>query len=164
MIRTEAAQLVAYLNRAGLVGAMEGQAAVWADALEDVSYPTAQEVVRAMAKARTSGQRWVTPGDIAAEVARIRKARTDVMASPQPPESLEGHPGRELAWRREYVRLIGDGLTEAEADAGACERVGTVRPALTTAPRPVQAALDGHKATCRCGCLTRPLTARERAS
>lgn len=139
MNRTEAVSIVAYLNRAGLVGAMEGQAAVWADALADVSYVTAQEVARGMAKSRTSAQRWVTPGDISTEVTRIRRERTSRLSSPQPPQELDGHPGRELAWTRAFVTAIGDGQDEAQADATACRVVGVTRTAVEAVQRPVTA-------------------------
>lgn len=138
MNRTEAASVVAYLNRAGLLGAMEGQAAVWADALEDVSYVTAQQVVRAMARERTSDQRWVTPGDLAAAVRAERKRNVDRMASPQPPDALAGHPGREQEWTQAYVRLIGDGLEPAEATEAACAHLGV------SVPAPVQIAARPH--------------------
>lgn len=75
MNREQATSLIAYLNRAGLVGALEGQAAVWADALEDVDYADAQQVVRHFVATRTSDQRWVTPGDIAAGVRKVALQR-----------------------------------------------------------------------------------------
>lgn len=162
MNQTEAASIVAYLNRAGLVWAMEGQAAVWADALSDVSFVTAQEVVRNMAATRTSGGRSVTPGDVREEVRVIRHARLRDIKSPEPPEQLDGNPTRENAWRLAYVRLIGDGMTEAEADARACEEHGVTRAQLDAAPRPVLAVIEGHKARCSCGCLTRPISKHER--
>lgn len=162
MNQTEAASIVAYLNRAGLLWAMEGQAAVWSDALGDVSFVTAQEVVRDMAANRTSAGRSVTPGDVREAVRTTRNARLAVMASPQPPEALDGIPAREQAWTRAYIRLIGDGLTEAEADAQACAEHGVTRPAIEAAPRPVAALTGTHKPTCTCGCLTRPIRPEER--
>lgn len=159
MNQTEATSIVTYLNRAGLLWAMEGQGAVWADALHDVSYVTAQEVVRSMAATRTSAGRSVTPGDVRDAVRSIREARLRGIKTPEPPEELDGNPLRENAWRREYERLIGDGLTEAEADAQACAEHGVTRAQLDAAPRPVQAAIEGHRASCRCGCLTRPVRA-----
>lgn len=161
MIQTEAASLVAYLNRAGLLWAMEGQAAVWADALADVSYVTAQEVVRSMAATRTSGSRSVVPGDVRDAVRIIRHDRLKDMRSPEPPQELDGHPARELAWQRAYRTAIGDGQDEAQADRTACHAVSVTRLAIEAAPRPVTAALEGHKAGCRCGCLTRPVRAEE---
>jgi hypothetical protein len=137
--QTEAMSIVAYLNRAGLVGAMNGQGAVWADALADVSYATAQEVARGMARERTSDRRWVTPGDVAAEVARVRRARVAAMPSPQPPEELDGVPAREIAWTRAYVAAIGDGQDEATADATACRAAGVTRAAVEAVHRPVTA-------------------------
>ncbi|ROR97808.1 hypothetical protein EDD28_2417 [Salana multivorans] len=110
MNRIEAAKVVAYLNRAGLVGAMEGQAAVWADALHDVAYQDAQQVVRDMVRARTSRERWVTPGDV---IAGIREARRwGVLESDRarraqqidPPGGLTAD--QERAWRAEYHEAV----------------------------------------------------------
>lgn len=162
MNQTEAAGIVAYLNRAGLLWAMEGQAAVWADALTDVPFVTAQEVVRDMAATRTSGGRSVVPGDVREAVRRIRADRVKDMRSPEPPEALEGNPVRENAWRVAYVRLIADGLTEAQADVQACAEHGVTRPAVEASPRPVTAILGTHKTGCPCGCLTRPIRSEER--
>lgn len=158
MNRQEAASVVAYLNRAGLVGAMEGQAAVWSDALEDVSYPTAREVVRQMAAARTSTQRWVTPGDVRDAVAKIRKARTADIRTPEPPTTIDADDTRsQIAWTRAYIAAIGDGLSEEVADLTACEQLGVTRPAIEVAPRPVAVLTATHKSGCACGCLTKPI-------
>ena len=92
MNQTEAASIVAYLNRAGLLWAMVGQAAVWSDALGDVSFVTAQEVVRDMAANRTSAGRSVTPGDVREAVRTIRNARLAVMRTPEPPAEDEPIP------------------------------------------------------------------------
>lgn len=161
MNQEDAASLVAYLNRAGLLWAMKGQSAVWADALADVSYVTAQEVVREMAATRTSTTRSVVPGDVRDAVRILRHDRLKDMRSPEPPQELDGHPARELAWQRAYRTAIGDGQDEAQADLTACLAVSVTRLVIEAAPRPVTAALEGHKAGCRCGCLTRPVRAEE---
>lgn len=94
MNRADALTLITYLNRAGLVGAMEGQAAVWADALADVRFEDAQEAARWMARTRTSAQRWVTPGDIRELVTTIRddrvmRGRVYIASPPERLDSLE---------------------------------------------------------------------------
>lgn len=163
MNQREATMIVGWLNRGGLLWAMEGQGEVWADALQDVPFETAFEVAKTMVRERTSTSRAVVPADIRAKVEEIRKQRIAVMAAPQPPETLDGHTRREIEWRKAYVRHIGDGLSEAEADRRACAEVGVVRPDLQIAPRPVTAVLEGHKAACGsgCGCLTRPVRREE---
>ena len=113
--------------------------------------------------------RWIMPADINTGSAKIRAERIELEARTgdpiAPPESIDpDDPATEARWKRAYWAAIGDGLDRQAADLVACEVAGVRRPLHLTAPRPVQAALDGHKATCRCGCLTRPLTARERAS
>lgn len=104
----------------------------------------------------------VMPAHINERYKAVRHDRTKGMRSPEPPEALDGIPEREQAWTRAYVRLIGDGLTEAEADVRACAEHGVTRAVIEAAPRPVTAVLTAHKAACRCGCLTRPIRAEER--
>lgn len=128
MNQQQATSLVMYLNRAGLLNAMEGQGAVWADALSDVSYVTAQEVVRSMAATRTTDQRWVTPGDVRAEVARIRKVRTSALGVFYPPAELDDDVPKAIAWQRAYVEAIGDGETPDAATKRACDAIGIAVP------------------------------------
>ena len=131
----------------------------WAAALdENILYADAQSIV---IEHYANTRDWIMPADINTRSRQIRQARTRDMRSPEPPEALEGIPEREHAWTRAYVRLIGDGLTESEADAQACAEHGVTRAQLDAAPRPVQAAIEGHRASCRCGCLTRPVRAEE---
>ena len=139
MNQTEAASIVAYLNRAGLLWAMEGQSAVWADALADVSFVTAQEVVRDMAATRTSGSRGVVPGDVRESVRLLRHSRTKDLRTPEPPAELEGHPRREIDWQRAYRTAIGDGQDAAQADETACRALGVRRAEIEAAQRPVAA-------------------------
>lgn len=84
MNRPESAQLLAYLNRAGVVMAVEGQAAVWADALDDVDFGDAQEAARRIVRDRTGAERWVTPGDVRRGVRDIRRARLETALAPLP--------------------------------------------------------------------------------
>lgn len=132
----------------------------WAAALDDnIAFADAKAIVIEH-YARTRD--WLMPADVNAASRQIRHARTSVIATPQPPEALDGIPAREHAWRRAYIRLVGDGLTEAEADAQACAEHGVTRPAIEAAPRPVAALTGTHKGGCTCGCLTRPIRAEER--
>lgn len=141
MNRSEAAQIVAYLNRAGLVGAMEGQAAVWADALTDVSFVTAQEVAQVMARTRTSRERWVTPGDVRDAVQTLRTARTRDMRTPEPPDAIEPDDwATQTLWTRAYLAAVADGLSEQEAEDAACAEV-RVTPRQVDVRRPPVAEL-----------------------
>lgn len=163
MNHTEATTLVTVLNRAGLVPALEGQAAVWQMALDDVPFPVAQTVARRMIATRTSDQRWVTPGDIRAAVATERKRLIGRMTSPQPPQQLADDPRAEHAWTRAYVTAIGDGHEPADAEQLACDHVGIPVPAPTiTAPRPALPQL--HPGACACGCLTQHVRPEEGAA
>lgn len=130
MNQTEALDLIAYLNRAGLVGAMDGQASVWADALSDITAKDAQEVARGLARNRTSAERWVTPGDIrsgarAVRQVRLVQAERDSALLLPPPATDDVRA--EVEWTRAYRRALGDGLTADEADAQACQVSRLVR-------------------------------------
>lgn len=130
MNNTEAVALIGYLNRAGLVGAMEGQGAVWADALSDITVNDAQEVARGLARNRTSAERWVTPGDIrsgarSVRAARLLQAERDSALLLPPPSTDDVRA--EVEWTRAYRRALGDGCTAEEADARACQVSRLVR-------------------------------------
>lgn len=126
----QALQLVAYLNRAGMVIAMEGQAAVWQDALHWVRFEDAQEACRLLVREGVPG-RFATPPDVLRMVRRIRGARIQDRVPPAPPVALD--PRGERDFGRAYLRALGDGATEEQADALACERLG-VRRELVSGP------------------------------
>lgn len=77
MNHQQTATVIAYLNRAGLVGAMEGQVTVWAEALTDLDLTEVQAAAREMARTRRSTERWVTPGDVRAKVNELRLWQRD---------------------------------------------------------------------------------------
>lgn len=130
MGHAEATNVVAYLNRAGMLQAMEGQAAVWKDALWGVRYADAMEACRELV--RRPGVVQVKPGDLLLEVRKVRAARRGNRVPPAPP--LELPADAQLAFGRAYMRALGDGASEAEADAAACHVVGAVREAITPDP------------------------------
>lgn len=141
----------------------ETAARAWADALDDDV--TIADGKAAISAHRASTDAWLMPSHINAGVRAIRRQRLDRMTTPQPPETLDGSPVRELAWQRAYRAAIGDGRTEGEAMAAACTAVGIPTPAPTvTAPRPVEALTRGHGRQCGCGCLERPIRAAEGAA
>lgn len=76
MNRSETAAVIAYLNRAGLVGALEGQTVVWAEALADLDVADVQPAVREIVRTRTSAERWVTPGDVRKVVVKAQAQST----------------------------------------------------------------------------------------
>ena len=140
MTQEEATRLLAYLNRAGLVQAVAGAGAVWHDALSDVRFEDAQAVARDMV--RRPGLSFVTPGDFYGEVRRLRRSRIADRVPPAPPVELDA--AGDLRFRRVYVRALGDGATEAEADAAACGVVGVQRQAVEARPGEVRAAIAGR--------------------
>jgi hypothetical protein len=127
MTQEQAVTLVAYLNRAGLVLAMEGQAAVWRDALYGVRFEDAQEAAREMVRSGIR-ERFATPADLYRAVKKLRAGRIGGRVPPAPPVPLD--PAGEMLFGRTYLWALGGGATEAEADAVACKRVGVVREAL----------------------------------
>lgn len=72
MERHQTVALMDYLNRAGHLRIVEGQVAVWHDALSDLDADAASDAVRTIVRERTSAERPVVPGDIRAEINRAR--------------------------------------------------------------------------------------------
>lgn len=142
MSQTEALGLVAYLNRAGLLPAMEGQAAVWQDALWDVRAPDAMEAARRLVR-QPGRVAYVKPGDVLAEVRKVRADRIGGRRPPAPPAPVE--PLADLEFQRVYLVALGDGATEADADAAACRALGLVRGQLPPADLPRLRALMAGK-------------------
>ncbi|AYN58453.1 hypothetical protein PBI_LUNAR_48 [Arthrobacter phage Lunar] len=128
MTQEQAVTLVAYLNRAGLVIAMEGQAAVWRDALYGVRFEDAQEAARELVRAGAVRERFATPADLYRAVKKLRAGRIGGRVPPAPPVPLD--PAGEMVFGRAYLWALGSGASEVEADAVACKRVGVVREAL----------------------------------
>jgi len=102
MIKSEAVVLISYLNRAGIVLAVEDQAVVWADALPDVSFGDAQMAARAIVRDRGGADRWVTPGDVRAAVRRLRLERLALCPDPLPAVD----PDDVAAYQAERRRLL----------------------------------------------------------
>lgn len=141
MTQEQAVTLVAYLNRAGLVIAMEGQAAVWRDALYGVRFEDAQEAAREMVRAGIR-ERFATPADLYRAVRKLRSSRIGGRVPPAPPEPLD--PAGEMLFARSYLWALGSGATEEQADAAACKRVGVVREAIEGPVRDVRALIEGR--------------------
>lgn len=144
MKETQALLLITALNRAGLLHAVQGQAELWAAALNDVTYEDATEAVRAIITNRTHQERWTVPGDVIAGVRTIRDARINAImggTEPQPPEELIDDIASYNTWRRTFNRALGDGRTRQQAENIAHTATGLQPPHLeTTRPHPTIAA------------------------
>lgn len=142
MNQTEAVTVVTYLNRAGLLHAMEGQGAVWADALEYVRFEDARDVARDLARTRRGADRWVTPGDIIDGASRLRASRVNGRTPPPPPPCIpHDNPMAQIAWTRTVTRHLADGLTDAEATNATLAEMG-LPPLQIEAARPVAALVE----------------------
>lgn len=142
MNQTEAVKIVAYLNRAGLLHAMEGQGAVWADALEYVKFEDAQNVAREFARTRRGADRWVTPGDIIDHAARLRASRVNGRTPPPPPPCIpHDNVPAQIGWIRAVTRHLADGLTDDEATNATLAEMG-MPPLEVENPRPVAALVE----------------------
>ena len=142
LTQEQATGVVAYLNRAGLLQAVEGAGAVWRDALWGVRFEDAQEGCRALVR-RAGGPRFVVPGDLLAEVRKLRAGRIGNRVPPAPPVELPAEAQAEFG--RVYLRALGDGASETEADAAACRALGVVRGQLPPADLPRLRALMAGK-------------------
>ena len=140
MTQEQAVLLVSYLNRAGLVLAMEGQAAVWRDALYGVRYEDAQEAARQMVREGIR-ERFATPADLYRAVKKLRAGRIGGRVPPAPPVPLDA--AGEMLFGRTYLWALGSGATEEQADAAACKRLGVVREVLEGPARDVRGLIEG---------------------
>lgn len=125
---TEALLVITALNRAGLAHAVEGQAEVWARALSQVSPDDALAAVDRITATRTSENRWVVPGDV---LEAVRSARNDRVraaldgAAPLPPREIDPDDvGAYQAWRKAFLKALGDGRSLRDAESVACQVVG----------------------------------------
>lgn len=112
--------------------AAEVTSRAWAAALDDnITFADAQAIViEHYAETRD----WIMPADINARSRRIRRSRITAALDPQPPAELESDQIRERAWSATYRRLIGDGLTETDAEARADHEHGVTRAAIEADP------------------------------
>lgn len=156
-----AAGLLAWASATDNREVTEAASIAWAEALDDrVTLPDGKAAITAH---RSRSGEWLMPSHVNAGVHAIRKARLDAMQTPQPPEALDGHPRRELAWQRAYREAVGDGYSARDAMDLACATVNIpVQPPALPASRPVELHL-AHGAQCEHGCLTQPVRASEGA-
>lgn len=142
MKQTEAVTVVTYLNRAGLLHAMEGQGAVWADALEFVRFEDARDVARDLARTRRGADRWVTPGDIIDGASRLRASRVNGRTPPPPPPCIpHDNVAAQIGWQRTVTRHLADGLDDGAATAAALTEMG-LPPLEIEHTRPVAALVE----------------------
>lgn len=141
----------------------EAAATAWADALDDrVNLDDGKAAISAHYAA---DPRWVMPAHVNQRVAAIRADRLARMATPQPPEALDGNPARELDWQRAYRAAIGSGATPDQADTIACQALGIPLPEpVLVAPRPPELETFTAGAVCEHACLTAPNRDQERAA
>jgi hypothetical protein len=135
MTPADAAELLAYAAAFDNRSTSEIAARAWAEALDPRVLLADGRRVVVEHYART--REWIMPSDINTAATRLRRERLDRMATPEPPESLDGDPALEIPWQRAYRAAIGDGHDEQRADEIACATVGVRRPAVITAVRPV---------------------------
>lgn len=135
MTHEEAHNVVTYLVAAGKLQPLEGQATIWRDALNHtrVRYTDAIEACRAIAAGTGS---WLTPGDVIAEVRKVRATRIGNRTAPEPPPALADDPAGQQRWIRAYYAALGDGRDETEADTSACKHLDVTRPTAPEITRP----------------------------
>lgn len=104
-------------------------AKAWSKAIAPIV--TYSDAVEAVADHYAESSEWIMPADINRRVRAIRRTRTAALAPPAPPEPLTAD--RDLAWRREYTRVIGDGKGRDEAEEHANHILG-LQPAQLVPP------------------------------
>lgn len=135
MNESQALAIVTWLNRAGLLWAMENQAEVWADALGDIHPETGLLAAKEIARTRTSDQRAITPGDVRKHVETIRVRRLQGVETGHPPSELADRPKDHARWLKLRNWQIGNGLTPELADAYADAQYKITRkPAIKGRP------------------------------
>lgn len=119
---TDTINTLAYLNRANLVGVVEGQVEVWHDVLADLQVADVTEAAKKLTRDRTSRERWVTPGDIVRIVRDIVGDRTmyieaDLQRLSPSLEEFAAMPISDAVtkWRRIAFSAVRDGATVEEA-------------------------------------------------
>lgn len=114
----------------------ESAARAWAEAVD--SNVTLTDALAIVADHYARESRWIMPADINGASKRIRRARLDVMKTPEPPAALdpEDVDGWRV-WSRAYRSAIGDGRSERQASEIACAAVGIPVPEEITTVRPV---------------------------
>lgn len=136
MTPSEISDLLAYAAAFDNRSASEIAARAWAEALDPrVSFDDGRAlVVEHYSRTRD----WIMPSDINTGSSRMRKARLDVMRTPEPPDTIDPDDVQAgLSWQRAYRAAIGDGHDEQRADEIACATLGVRRPEVITAVRPV---------------------------
>lgn len=132
MNREETANVVTYLVAAGKLQPVDGQAAVWHDALGALRYADAVEACREIAAGEGS---WVTPGTVRAAVRRIRSGRIGNQVPPSPPPDVSA--SAQIDYQRAFLGALGDGLDRTEADRAACSQIGAQRFEEVERRRPI---------------------------
>lgn len=156
--REEAATVVAYLNRAGLVQALEGQAGVWWDVLNaaGVRAVDVQAACRLLVAERMGGavavlgedapthdrRIFIGPGDVIARVRKLRRERVGNRTPPAPPDDVADDVAATIRWQRAYLAALGDGADEGQADGAACRLLGVVRPPVVLVEGDVVGAIE----------------------
>lgn len=127
MTRQECFEIVVALVSASLVWQDEGTHEVWFAALRDLHGPTGLEAAHRIIRTRLGKDR-LAPGDIRAEVRRIRDERLDSTPLPAPPAELCDNPSAYNEWLAATREAVANG-----------ERL----PDVVLSPRPVRELVSG---------------------
>ena len=129
MNRIEVTGLLAYLDRLGLLAFKPGMEDAWFDVVSHLSADDATTAARRLAAQDLPDGRFVArPGDVIDAVGQIRRERIRAVLDgslPCPPPEIDPDdvPAYQ-AWRRSFMRALGDGRTLHDAETVACEAAG----------------------------------------
>lgn len=130
-IRETAAVLamISALDGRKAFGEIDAQA--WHAVVGDLRFEDCREAV--IAHYRDSSHT-LMPADLRAGVKKVRKDRIGDKIAPLPPVDPDDVE-RYAQWQQVWVRAIGDGLTDEEAEHYADAELGVIRRAIDTSPR-----------------------------
>lgn len=105
MTRKEAATLLTLIAAYDRRTLGESDVYAWADALDDIRYVDAVDVVKAHYR---NSREWLMPADVRAAVRALRDKRLEGMDTIQPPDDLTPWGGY-LPWLRATRKAVADG-------------------------------------------------------
>lgn len=129
MNRSEVTGMLTYFDRLGLLAYKPGAEDAWFDVVSHIASEDARAAARVLAtEGLPDGRFSVRPSDVTQVVDRLRSERVRAAlggAEPVPPREISPDDvGAYQAWRKAFLRSLGDGKTVHDAEVDACGAAG----------------------------------------